>query len=215
MFDLILNTTPKLYQFIIENNLQFKVNNNMILCPFNQIHDGILYSSFYQMFTWYRTPEGFDYWVDRLVELNQYNPQNVSNFKFLKGSIPRPIRYYSMARGSLYWVPQMISILYYLEEEEEDTDIGLINLNLKSQYIEMYYERYNSFDDFMISNRNNLILIYNIIDENGNIYTKHGLHLLDHSIPIIVALHAIVIEPHDRTNYRNIPSPSRDYPLSI
>lgn len=132
-------------------------------------------------------------------------------FKFLIGYIPSPRRYFGLTPGALHWMGHLNNILYYLEEE---IPYGLIRLNTKSQFITMYYESYNSFDDFMTSNRDNLILIFNIIDDNGNVYTQNGLHLLDHSKPIIVTLYTIKIEPHDRINQEGIPAPSHNYTIA-
>lgn len=75
MFNLELNTTDNFYHFIIDNDLAEKVNNN---------HEGIIYYSFESMFSWRRSPEGETFWIDRIIDLNLYKRQNISNFKFLQ-----------------------------------------------------------------------------------------------------------------------------------
>lgn len=77
MFNLEQNTTPELCNFIIDNNIDEKVYNNMSLCPFNYNHDGIIYYSFDKMFDWDRSPQGYYFWENYEIKLT--NPK----FKFL------------------------------------------------------------------------------------------------------------------------------------
>lgn len=79
MFDLEKNTTPKLYQYIIQNNLQ----DRTIQCILNFYDhiDLIIPTPFYtfaQMFEWEDTPEGHDFWRQHDSNFNQ------NKFKFLK-----------------------------------------------------------------------------------------------------------------------------------
>lgn len=85
MFDLKENTTEKLYQFIIKNNLQdivtHHVNTYNDIADFDYFED-MKFHSFETLFIWHATPEKADYWMSVELEFEKYVKDN--KFKFLK-----------------------------------------------------------------------------------------------------------------------------------
>lgn len=127
------------------------------------------------------------------------------DFKFFKGIMP-PKRYYGSSRGSLNWISGVFFILYYLEEDDTRNE-PYITLDIKSQNLTLHEQRYNSFNEFMDTNHENLIFIKYVTDEMGNEYTQKNINLLDLSSPVNIMHSSIVINPYDKTGREDVLNP--------
>lgn len=112
-------------------------------------------------------------------------------FKFFNGHKKHSlydelIKNYGLSPGIPKWIDRKSFEINYLEEDE--------NLSLtafKSINISIIAERYISYQHFMYCNRENLILLYCIIDNNGTAYTEESINFLDQTIPITLRVYII------------------------
>ena len=88
----------------------------------------------------------------------------IKPFKFFQKNITRSWLA-SMHLGQLQWMYRPVGVIFYMERTNND---GVFTEELKTMTVAVYSRYINSYNHFMEMNRNNIIFVYEFVD-NTNI----------------------------------------------